>query len=154
MPKKPQPSAAYAFPVKALNRWAENLLTIQPQDRGEILSVFRYEGSTCSDGGIPLTYLYEIKLSSEADGYRILDTCCRPDESNSGYKKTCSYIQNADRSMAIISNFQPCIGILLSQILEWRPRTEPAGCLCNQANRNHKWKIALQTVHYKILHQE
>ena len=41
-------------------------------------------------------------------------------------------------------------GQTLGQALAWNPVVEPAGCLCRQPARDHKWKIALQTMHYKL----
>jgi hypothetical protein len=42
----------------------------------------------------------------------------------------------------------------LAQALERNPLVVPAGCLCRQPSRAHKWKLALQTVHYKLYSYE
>ena len=62
----------------------------------------------------------------------------------------CSYLKDPEgfpREMVGVPGF---VDQQLDQALEWDPVVEPSGCLCRQPARDHKWKIALQTVHYKL----
>ena len=44
-------------------------------------------------------------------------------------------------------------GNRLDKVLEWEPPASPAGCLCSQSSRDHKWRIVLQTLHYSLLQE-
>jgi len=139
---------SYAYPDKALRRWSRDLLTVDSRDEQSVRATFRPDCKTCSNLGVPFRIDYSIELGPRRDGFPILKLSCRP--SDSDYQLMCSCLKDPEgfpREMVSVPGFvdQP-----LGQALEWDPTVEPAGCLCRQSARDHKWKIALQTMHYKL----
>lgn len=140
----------YAFPRKALARWARDLLDLKIRPDGTVAARFRFDGKTCSNGGIPLVFDYEVLLTHSPRGYRIVSTACRPAEGDAGHRRTCAYVSNPYGFLATLGEKHPMRGRLVDEILAWEPATNPAGCLCTPENRNHKWRIVLQTIHYAL----
>ena len=146
------PIPTYAFSDKALKRWATNLLTIDRYDDGNIKAKFLWEGSTCGNMGQPLWFVYNIKLSSQINGYHILEKNCHPLEHDSNYQKMCAFRKNGETLLEKIKYHQPLLGQPLAAAINWNPDVLPAGCQCSRPLQDHKWKIVLQTLHYR-LHQ-
>ena len=142
----------YAYPDKALRRWSRELLTIDLCGDQSVEATFRPDCKTCSNMGVPFGFVYSIKLGLRRDGYPIRKLSCRP--SDSDYQCMCSCLEDPDGFPQAMISAPDFIGQTLSQILDWNPLVEPAGCLCRQPSRDHKWKIALQTVHYKLYSDE
>ena len=142
----------YAYPDKALRRWSRELLTIDLCGDQSVEATFRPDCKTCSNMGVPFGFVYSIKLGLRRDGYPIRKLSCRP--SDSDYQCMCSCLEDPDGFPQAMISAPGFTGQTLSQTLEWNPLVEPAGCLCRQPSRDHKWKIALQTVHYKLYSDE
>jgi hypothetical protein len=147
-------NAKYAYDKNTLQRWGNERMKIEIEDNGSFNAHFSFAGSTCSDLGHPLAFDFFVSLSPSTDGYKIIDSNCVPTEGDDGYKKMCSYIDKGDGHLALIQRERPELGRPLNDILEWEPTVIPAGCLCNRANRNHKWRIVLQTLHYQMVQHE
>jgi hypothetical protein len=45
---------------------------------------------------------------------------------------------------------KPLLGEPLEAVLAWNPKTLPAGCVCSQQSRSHKWLIVLETIHFTL----
>ena len=142
----------YAYPDKALRRWSRELLMVDSCGDQSVEATFRPDCKTCSNMGVPFGFVYSIKLGLRRDGYPIRKLSCRP--SDSDYQCMCSCLEDPDGFPQAMISAPGFTGQTLSQILEWNPLVEPAGCLCRQPSRDHKWKIALQTVHYKLYSDE
>ena len=39
---------------------------------------------------------------------------------------------------------------LVGAVLAWRPAKSPAGCLCSEPSRHHKWQAVLETLHFAL----
>ena len=151
----PVPAAPkYAYNAKALRKWRETHLTLNFAEDGTADVGFRFDGSTCSNSGFPLAYRFGIKLGPREEGYKILDMTCVPWENDKGWLEQCSAKSNKDRMERMVTQDRPLIGKRWDEILKWDPTTEPAGCLCTPASRNHKWKIVVQTMHSALLERE
>ncbi len=145
------PPTTYAFPERALTRWREKRLSLTINPGGIIQAVFRTDGSTCTNMGIPLVFVYRVSLQKEADEeYRITDVSCAPAEENQGYQSMCAYLSGPDRFMTELKEYRPLVGKSLSEAVSWSVPTSPAGCLCTRPSQNHKWRIVLQTIHYAL----
>ena len=140
----------YAFGVKALKRWCKERLEIQRDTEGYIHARFRLDGSTCSNMGRPLAFVYRLKLSPASNGYRILESSCTPDESVSGYRAMCSYLSDAEGVMESISSEKPLLDQPLDEALDWSPSVVTSGCLCGRSDRYHKWRIVFHVLHYGL----
>ncbi len=142
----------YAYPDKALRRWSRELLTIDSRGDQSVQATFRPDCNTCSNMGVPFGFVYSIELGPRRDGHPIRKLACQP--SDSDYQSMCSCLEDPEGFPGEMVSVPGFTGQPLGQALEWNPVVEPAGCLCRQPSRDHKWKIALQTVHYKLYSDE
>lgn len=140
----------YAFSEKVLDRWSRERLEIERAPQGEILARFRYEGSTCNNLGFPIHMEYRIRLSAASEGYRILETECIAAQDDEGFGKTCGYLNNLDAFSAAFEKEHPLVGQSLAEGPDWAPPSSPSGCWCTKTDRDHKWKVVFQTLHYKL----
>ena len=145
----------YAFPEKTLIRWRDKRLKVIAQPENELLAQFRFDGSTCTNMGIPLAFDFEVRLKKEENGeHQILSSSCEPSAEHTGYQNMCAYLDKPERYMAQLKSHQPLVGEPLSKALTWQTPTSPAGCLCTRASQDHKWRIVLQTLHFALEEHE
>jgi hypothetical protein len=146
--------ASYGVNRKALRRWAAERLKLEDRQDGGVDAVFRYDGTTCSNMGQPLTFYYGVKLGPREDGYRIQDEWCGPAPGDVGHTFMCKHRTEADKLMAAIAADKPLLGRRLDEVLEWRRDACAAGCYCEPASREHKWGLVLETIHYALAQRE
>jgi hypothetical protein len=146
--------AQYTVNRKALQRWAGERLTLHTADDGSVDAVFRYDGTTCTNMGQPLQFLYSVRLGPRAEGYPIREQNCVPAQGDTGHASMCQYVENAARLMTSINNEKPLNGKHLSAVLDWRREPSGAGCFCTQASRDHKWGLVFETIHYALAQLE
>lgn len=147
-------NARYKTSIKALGRWAEERLTLRSGQDGSIDAVFSYDGTTCSNMGRPLAFLYHVKLGPREQGYPIREQQCAPAPGDDGYTFMCQYIENSDALMGAIEREKPLKGERLDAILNWERPISGAGCYCEAASREHKWGIVFETIHYALAQRE
>jgi len=145
--------ATYSVHTRALARWAAERLSLETLADGGIAAHFRYEGTTCSNMGRPLTFQYDVTLGPPQDGYPIRTQHCAPAPGDTGHTHMCQYQTNAGSLMAAIDREKPMLGQPLSQVLQWPRPVSPAGCYCEASSREHKWGLVLETIHF-ALHQK
>jgi hypothetical protein len=146
--------AAYSVNRRALKRWAEERLTLQVNKDGSLDALFRYEGTTCTNMGRPLTFHYNVKLGPRAEGYPIREQRCAPAAGDTGHKAMCQYVENPVSIMAAIGREKPLGGEQLNAVLQWRREPSAAGCYCVASSRDHKWGLVLETIHYALVQKE
>jgi hypothetical protein len=144
----------YSVNRKALQRWAQERLSLSSAPDGAVQAVFRYEGTTCTNMGRPLSFHYTVKLGPRSDGYPIREQRCVPAPGDSGHRYMCQYLESSSGLMAAIENEKPLIGQPLGDVLDWRREASGAGCYCTSASRNHKWGLVLETIHYALNQKE
>ncbi len=142
--------ARYSLNRRALAKWAAERVMLTRLPGGGMLARFRYDGTTCSNMGRPLSFEYLVALSSPADGQRILEAACRPAPGDEGHMAMCEYRRNPHALMAAIGGETPLIGQPLAAVLEWERPASPSGCYCDAPGRLHKWGLALETIHFAI----
>jgi hypothetical protein len=147
-------AAQYSTNRKALQRWSEERLAMRSQPDGSTDITFRYDGTTCTNMGRPLAFLYRVKLGPPGDEYPILEQRCEPAPGDSGHTAMCKYIADPDGLMAEIESEKPLIGRPLNSILAWRREPNGAGCFCEAPSRIHKWGLVLETIHYALVQKE
>jgi len=145
-------AAKYGVNTKALKRWAGERLSLNLRDDGAIDAVFRYDGTTCSNMGRPLTFHYTVKLGPPEEGYLIRGQQCVPAPSDTGHKYMCQY--DNGRLLTAIDSENPLLGKPLDDVLFWQRPDCAAGCYCDPAGREHKWGLVLETIHYALTHRE
>jgi hypothetical protein len=146
-------AARYTVHTKALARWAAERLSLETRSDGAVDARFRYDGTTCTNMGRPLTFHYEVTLGPRQEGYPIREQRCRPAPKDTGHTFMCQYQANAGQLMAAIEREKPLAGEPLEQIFSWRRTPSPAGCYCEAACREHKWGLVLETIHYALHHE-
>ena len=150
-PASPVPQRYRTNPT-ALRRWAAERLVIEAKADGSIAACFHYDGTTCSNMGRRLRFIYDVTLGPGAEGYRILAGRCTPAPDDEGHPFMCEYIRDTTL-MATIAQEQPLVGHRLGDVLDWdRPLMGPA-CFCESDARRHKWGLVLETIHF-ALHQQ
>jgi hypothetical protein len=142
--------ARYSVSPEVLKRWAEQRLKVRVLSDRTVEAQFRYDGTTCSNMGRPLAFDYRIRLSSREDGYTITDLRCSPAPGDDGYTFMCGFIEDAAGLMASIEGEQPLLGHPLEAVLRWPRGRGPAGCYCAATSREHKWGLALETLHFAL----
>jgi len=146
--------AAYGISTHALQRWSRERLTLTSRDGGGVDALFTFDGSTCSNLGMPVRLFYYAGLSCAADGHRILSLRGEPAPGHTGYQSMCSWLENPERMVGtLLSDVPPLLGKPLDAVLFWAPRSLPAGCVCARAARCHKWQVVLQTIHFTLSQQ-
>ncbi|HWC97787.1 MAG TPA: hypothetical protein VG456_13580 [Candidatus Sulfopaludibacter sp.] len=141
---------AYSVNLKALKRWAAERLSLERQADGSISARFRYDGTTCTNMGRPLAFDYFVKLGRSEEGYPIREERCVPAADDTGHRQMCQYLANPAPLMDAISREKPLLGQPLEDVLSWRRISTGAGCYCDAASREHKWGLALETIHYAL----
>lgn len=148
------PNADYTVNLKALQRWAKERLLILVQEDGSIEAQFRYDGTTCTNLGRPLTFLYSVKLGPRDEGYPIREQSCAPAAGDTGHTQMCQYIENPEALTAAVEREKPLQGERLDAVLSWHRAPCAAGCYCDASSREHKWGLVLETIHYALAQQE
>jgi hypothetical protein len=147
-------NAEYSVNRRALQRWSEERLSMNANPDGSVDVLFRYEGTTCTNMGRPLTFNYSVKLGPRAQGYPILEQRCAPDASDTGHTAMCKYIENASRLMTAIDGEKPLRGERLDAVFKWQRKPSAAGCYCEPSSRDHKWGLVLETIHFALAQRE
>jgi hypothetical protein len=148
------PQAAYQVNARALRRWAAERLTLIDQPDGTVHATFRYDGTTCSNTGRALSFIYTVRLGPRAEGYPIRAQHCEPAPGDEGHRFMCRYVSNAAELMRAIEREKPLLGRPLNDVLGWRRPTIAPGCYCRGASRRHKWGLVLETIHYALARRQ
>ena len=146
--------AKYTVSARALQKWSVERVRIERNYDGSVTARFRFDGTTCSNMGRPLIFDYEVELSAPEDRYIILRADCRPAPGDEGHKYMCAYINDAESLMDAIATEKPLLGRPLNDVLDWARPSAPSGCHCNAESRAHKWGLALEAIHYALVHSE
>jgi hypothetical protein len=146
--------AQYRTPRKALQRWARERLTLSPRDDGGMDARFRYDGTTCTNMGRELAFLYDVRLGPQREGYRILEQRCTPAPGDVGHTAMCGYLRRPAELMAAIEAERPLSGRTLDDVLSWARPISSAGCYCDEASRENKWGLVLETIHFALTERE
>jgi len=145
--------AGYAFPTKALRRWSDQFLEIDPQEDGAIDATFHFEGNICN-GTRVLRFDYQILLQPSADGFIIASAACRRAAADDNGSAMCEYGIRGDQLFKDIENEAPLVGCTLEEALAWDAPIESSACLCRQQQRNHKWRVVFHSLHFALHRQE
>lgn len=143
--------AAYKINTKALQKWSKERLMLKVLNDRSIEAQFRYEGTTCSNTGRPLEFIYRVKLAPSDQHYKIMEAYCLPAPGDTGHTYMCQYTRDAAQLMASIESEKPLLGEPLNLILNWKYQANPAGCYCTPASREHKWGIVFQVIHFAMV---
>jgi hypothetical protein len=143
--KSPAPEPAeYSISPRALAKWASERLAFEAREDGTLHARFRYDGTTCTNLGQPLAFDYMVVLGPRQEGYPIRFQSCTPAPGDAGHTAMCQYITDGPGLMAAIAREQPLVGRPLAEVLDWHRSAAAAGCYCDAASREHKWRLVLE----------
>jgi hypothetical protein len=146
--------ARYSINVRALQKWSQERLQLKFLPDDSVEAQFRYDGTTCSNLGRPLEFIYRIKLGSAEDRYRIVDAHCAPAPDDTGHASQCEYLNNAEALMRSIAGEKPLLGKPLNDVFAWSRPYNPSGCFCDADRRAHKWGLVLEVIHYALVEHQ
>jgi len=142
--------AEYSVSTRVLERWSRQRLEMRVREDRSVEAQFRYDGTTCSNLGQPLAFEYHVRLAPREEGYTIMDLSCAPAPGDTGHTHMCAYVEDPEALMSAIAADRPLLGRPLGDVLAWRRDDGPAGCYCAAADREHKWGLALEVLHYAL----
>ena len=142
------PHATYTVNTRALQRWKNERLSLERRADGTVDAVFRFEGTTCSNTGRRLEFVYHVTLGPREEGYPIRSQHCGPAPGDEGHTFMCRYMSNREHLMVAIDRERPLHGRPLNDVLTWSRRACSTGCYCEPDSRQHKWGLVLETIHY------
>lgn len=146
--------AAYSVNRRALERWAKERLILSVHADGTVNAVFRYDGTTCTNMGRPLAFLYSVELGPRDAGYPILAQHCEAAPGDTGYEHMCKFMEDPDSLMTAIATEKPLAGQPLNAVIGWQRALAAAGCYCDAISREHKWGLVLETIHFALVQTE
>lgn len=142
----------YAIARGPLMKWAKERVSIRRQN-GFVIAEFVLAGSTCSNLGHPFKAILSLTLNPNGDGdYQITGTQCSRADDDTGCAKMCTHLAAPETFFADINQDHPLTGMTLSEAIAWQPPLEMGGCLCSRESRNHKWRNAVQSIHFTLHH--
>jgi hypothetical protein len=142
--------ARYSVATDVLARWSKQRLRLRVLEDGSVEATFRYDGTTCSNMGRPLAFDYSIRLAPPGEEYRITKLRCAPAPGDEGHRHMCSYLDDPEGISRAIASEPPLLGKPLDEVLRWARGRGVAGCYCEAPSREHKWGLALETLHYAL----
>lgn len=149
-----QADRPYRCSTRALQRWSRERLSLTILADGCLEATFRYEGTTCTNMGRELAFLYTVTLGPAGEGYPIREQHCAPETGDSGHTAMCEYARRPDALLSAIEGERPLSGRPLGDVLSWQRPQSVAGCYCDAASREHKWGLVLETIHYALTRRD
>lgn len=149
-PAKAARAAVYSVNARALKKWAQERVRLEHRKDGAVEARFHFDGTTCSNLGLPLAFDYHLTLEPSGDGYTVVQSDCRPSPGDEGHKAMCAYLSDGEALMAEIDEEKPMLGRPLHDVLTWERPAVPSGCYCSADSRAHKWGLALEVIHYAL----
>ena len=140
----------YHINERTLKKWAHEHLSVEPAKNGVVSFAFKYEGSTCSSGGIEIDSRIVIVLEKDKDNYIIKDANIEVCFEDDGMQRTCSFQEKGPEFLRKNISVTKIVGQNLEDVLQSDESCNPAGCFCSPANVMHKWYIALNTIDYYL----
>lgn len=140
----------YSVNERALKKWAEERVQIETLPGGSLRATFRFDGTTCSNEGQPLAFDYCVRLDRTGDRFTIVESVCQPAAGDEGHRRMCEYLRDRDGLMRAIAEEKPLLGRPLDEVLQWALPTAASGCHCLPENRAHKWRLALEAIHFRL----
>ncbi|MBT4497721.1 MAG: hypothetical protein HOC74_08365 [Gemmatimonadetes bacterium] len=141
----------YEIPETALGKWADQCLTCLADEGDKRRYRFIFEGSTCMDGGEPYNAHIQVLLEGTERGVVVADGLISfAEEDMDAAKKMCEYLGEGEEFFQALQKAPPFCGRTLEEILAEPMPVNPAGCFCTEPMVNHKWRLALSTLHYAL----
>lgn len=140
----------YPIPVRALDTWWKFDIKRHLQPDGATHYVYRYLGSTCTNAGSPIESWLHAVLRP-AGGRMIVERAwIEFDEEDEGHQRMCEYGLRGREIAEELRQPAAFSGQPLEEALASLVEINPAGCFCQPAMINHKWRQMLCAIHYGL----
>ncbi len=141
----------YRLPVAALAKWANRRLSHTELAAGGRRYSFLYSGSTCANGGVPYTAdLQADVVPAGGEAVLVRGAVIIPPEHRAAVATMCGSRGRAAAFLDGLAASPAFCGQSLEAILTTSLPQNPAGCFCTPPMVQHKWWLALSTVHYAL----
>lgn len=147
-----RPSIQYPVAERAIRKWSAERLERIDDENGQLHLLFRYRGSTCTNGGSPFEAHLHVRVGSWcAPQDAVVESAWIeiPDNQRGPAGAMCAAVRDGgffDR-LAEPAEFS---GSRLEEVILEDVPVNYAGCFCAPPMVNEKWKLALSTVHYAL----
>jgi len=139
------------IPEGALRKWADQCLTCTHREEGKRRYRFTFSGSTCTDGGTPYNAALELVLEEKEPGIVVTEALIFfSAEDVEAARQMCEYQKRGEEFFVELQQSPTFCGRTLEEILAEPVPINPAGCFCTEPMINHKWRLALATVHHAL----
>jgi hypothetical protein len=146
---------SYPVAVRALEKWKNNNLEIVERSGDTVHFRFRFNGSTCSNGGTPFkAYLHAVLSSCNVDPRVSKAWIEIPENEIENAEEMCESKRSGDEFLRRLSHFADMEGKAVSDILADELDLNHAGCFCTEPMINQKWRMALSTMYYALCRQK
>ena len=145
-------SSPYSISVTALKKWSSERLRLKFLKGGMAEARFLYQGTTCSNLGRPLEFVYEVRLRRAGSSFTIENATCRPSIADTGHKEMCEFQRRGPSLLEGLAAEAPLIGMPLEDVFSWERPFSPAGCFCEATSRMHKWGLVYEVIHFALAH--
>jgi hypothetical protein len=141
----------YGIPESALEKWVGQCLTCLANEGDKRRYRFTFEGSTCMDGGEPYNAHMQVLLEATERGVVVADALIFfAEEDMNAAQKMCEYLNDGEAFFQALQKSPAFCGRTLEEVLAEPMPINPAGCFCTEPMVNHKWRLALSTLHYAL----
>jgi len=140
----------YPIAVKALAKWMNLYLQCRREPEGLLHYAFRFLGSTCSSGGIPIASTLHALVREGERGMVVENGWIEIAPDDPGLRAMCEYVACGAALLDSLRQPPEFCGRTLEEILGKPLAINPAGCFCKPPMRNHKWRQMLATIHYAL----
>jgi len=148
---------SFSYPVaeRALKKWRTANLVHQVSEDGENHFIFRYEGSTCNNGGVPYRALLHAVISGAGESAKVEQAWIEiPEEDRDAAALMCASggtdAESAAGFFERLAEQADFVGESLEGVISKDVPQNFAGCFCGRPHIAQKWKIALSTMHYAL----
>lgn len=148
---------AFSYPVaeRALKKWSSANLEHRITKDGENHFIFRYEGSTCNNGGVPYQARLHAVISGVGESAKVKQAWIEiPEEERDAAALMCASngtdAASAAGFFARLAEQADFVGESLEGVISKDVPQNFAGCFCGRPHIAQKWKIALSTMHYAL----
>ena len=145
----------YPVAERALSKWVDTKLELLSKEGDSFHFRFVFLGSTCNNGGREFTAHLHSVVNDGSSALIIEKAWIEiPQEERENASHMCtvpgdSSVQDEEFYSNLAKPAKFAGRSLEDVILEEVP-TNFAGCLCNDAIINQKWKMVLSTIHYQL----
>lgn len=152
-----KPDMEYPVAERALAKWSTERLDEIDRNDSLLHLRFRYNGSTCTNGGTPFAAHLHVCLEHEPGGRPsppgdpIIKSAWIeiPDEHRTAASEMCAAIRPVG-FLDHLAEKADITGTTLAEALRADVPVDYAGCFCAAPMVNEKWKLALSTIHYAL----